>query len=314
MPRTASFKIISSPGILCRGFSFVVYCGGVGSEKTYYFVPSSMASSRIFKQIAISAGYLLFLGAVLFSVYYLFIRVAPTCSDGKQNQDEMGIDCGGICANQCEPPLNAKDIVTREVAFVPADRGSYDVLARIYNPNDIAGASRFSYKLALRDASGGILAEQSGTSFILPQETKYLFEFHLSAQARPAKATLEILEVSWERFHGYTERPRVMVVKQAYERIRSGPGYGAATGLVINESQYDFRSLLVKVVLRDASGHPLAINSTEMLTMPSKSQRDFRLVWPAAFPGEVKSAEMFVDADIYHSENFIRQSASVTPF
>jgi hypothetical protein len=139
----------------------------VGSEKTYYFVPSSMASSRIFKQIAISAGYLLFLGAVLFSVYYLFIRVAPTCSDGKQNQDEMGIDCGGICANQCEPPLNAKDIVTREVAFVPADRGSYDVLARIYNPNDIAGASRFSYKLTLfgMPREGLLLREQSGTSF-----------------------------------------------------------------------------------------------------------------------------------------------------
>jgi hypothetical protein len=86
-------------------------------------------------------------------------------------------------------------------------------------------------------------------------------------------------------------------------------------GLVINESQYDFRSLLVKVVLRDVV-RPSAwlLIRPEMLTMPSKSQRDFRLVWPAAFPGEVKNVEMFVDADIYHSENFIKQSSSVTPF
>ncbi len=273
-----------------------------------------MASSRILKQMTISFGYFVFFGVVFFGVYYLFIRVPPTCTDGKQNQDEMGIDCGGICANQCELPLNAKDIVTREAAFVPAGQGSYDVLARIYNPNDIAGASQFSYKLALRDSAGNMLVEKSGTSFILPQETKYLFEFHLSTQTRPAKATLEISEVSWERFRGYTERPRVMVVKQSYERIQSGPGYGAATGLVVNESQYDFRSLLVKVVLRDVSGHPIAINSTEMLTMPSGGQRDFRLIWPTAFPGEVKNVEMFVDADIYHSENFIRQSSSTTPF
>jgi hypothetical protein len=119
-----------------------------------------MASSRILKQMTISFGYFVFFSVVFFSVYYLFIRVPPTCTDGKQNQDEMGIDCGGICTNQCEPPLNAKDIVTREVAFVPADRGSYDVLARIYNPNDIAGASQFSYKLALRDSAGNVPEEK----------------------------------------------------------------------------------------------------------------------------------------------------------
>ncbi|MBP6889296.1 MAG: hypothetical protein KBC83_02435 [Candidatus Moranbacteria bacterium] len=273
-----------------------------------------MASSRTLKQSIIAAGYIVFLSTIFFGVYDLFIRVAPTCSDGKQNQNEAGIDCGGICAMQCEPPLNAKDIITREAAFVFTGTNSYDVLAKIYNPNDIAGASQFSYTLALRDAAGTLLAKQSGTSFILPQETKYLFEFHLATPVRPTQATLEISQVSWERFRGYTERPRVMVVQQAYNRIQSGPGYGAATGLVVNESPYDFRSLLVKVVLRDASGKPLAINSTEMSTMPSKGQRDFRLVWPTIFPGEVKNVEMLVDADIYHSENFIKQSSSTTPF
>jgi len=273
-----------------------------------------MTKSRVFKQIMIIIGYLVFFGVVCFGVYYVFIRVTPTCSDGKQNQDETGIDCGGACAKQCELPLNAKDIVTSEVAFVLGGQNSYDVLAKIYNPNDIAGASRFAYTLTLRDAAGTIIAEKSGTSFILPQETKYLFEFHLATGARPVQATMEISQVVWERFQGYAERPQVTVVQQAYDRIQSGPGFGVATGLVVNDSPYDFRSLLVKVVLRDVSGRPLAINSTEMLTMLSKEQRDFRLVWPTVFPGEVKSFEMFVDADVYHAGNFIKQSSSTTPF
>ncbi|MBP7811606.1 MAG: hypothetical protein KA054_02055 [Candidatus Moranbacteria bacterium] len=284
-------------------------------EKTRYFVASSMASSRIFKQIMILCGYFLVFSVVLFGMYYLFIRVAPTCSDGKQNQNEIGIDCGGVCDKQCEPSLeDVKDIVVREVAFVFGSQNNYDVLARVYNPNDIAGASQFSYTFALHDAAGNILVEQSGSSFILPQETKYLFEFHLSTETRPVRATIQISQVAWERFEGHLERPRVTVIQQAYERIQSGPGFGEATGLVINDSPYDFRSLLVKVVLRDASGRPLAVNSTEMLTMPSEGQRDFRLVWPTAFPGEVRSFEMFVDADVYHSENFIEQSSSITPF
>ena len=30
------------------------------------------------------------------------IVVAPTCSDGAQNGDEAGIDCGGPCKLRCE--------------------------------------------------------------------------------------------------------------------------------------------------------------------------------------------------------------------
>jgi len=59
--------------------------------------------------------------------------------------------------------------------------------------------------------------------------------------------------------------------------------------------------------LRDSTGKPLALNSTEMNTVRSHENRDFRLVWPSAFPGAVENVEMVVDADVYHSENFIRQ-------
>lgn len=273
-----------------------------------------MAISRVFKRSIIVVVYLALFSLICVGIYYAFIRVAPTCSDGKQNQDETGIDCGGLCVAQCVPPLYPQDIMTREAAFVPAERGTYDVLAKIYNPNDIAGASEFSYVLSIRDVTGAVLAQQSGVSFILPQESKYLLAFHLPSQVRPDHATLEITNPVWQRFQGYTERPKVFVTQQAYSRIQSGPGYGAATGLVINESAYDFRSISVKVVLRDGAGQPLAFNTTEMLTFPAKEQRDFRLVWPTAFPGEVRSFEMLVDADVYHAENFLRQYSPTTPF
>lgn len=273
-----------------------------------------MGFSRLIRQIIIGTVYIVLFSMICFALYRSFIWVAPTCSDGKQNQNEGGIDCGGKCSKQCEPPLNAKQIVSQEVAFVPAGHGSYDLLAKIYNPNDIAGASSFVYTLSLRDANGAVLVEKSGTSFILPQESKYLFEFQLASARVPVSATFLVTNVKWERLKGYSERPRIVVTRQAYDRISSGPGYGAATGLVVNSSPYDFRSIGVKVVLRDASGKPLAINATEMNTMQAKEQRDFRLVWPSAFPGQVASYEMFVDADVYHSANFLKQYAPTTAF
>lgn len=273
-----------------------------------------MEDKRLIRRIIAIIGFLVFFGVIGFLLYTTFFKAAPTCFDGKQNQNETGLDCGGSCTKQCVVRVDAEDLIAEEAAFVSVGDGSYDVLARVHNPNDIAGASSFRYTVALEDASGQVLSKKSGTSFILPQEEKYLFEFHLVAPSLPTRAVIEFSDIVWERFEGYTEKPRISVVRQAYARITSGPGYGAATGLVINESPYDFRSLSVKVVLRDAARKPIAINMTEMQTMKSKEQRDFRLVWPSVFPGEVSSYEMLVDADVYHTANFIKQGSSVTPF
>lgn len=273
-----------------------------------------MEDHRLFKRIAVIVGYIVFFSVIASLIYISFIRVAPTCTDGKKNQNETGIDCGGSCAKRCDPPLETKDLIVEESDFVQASDGAYDILSKVHNPNDVAGASSFTYTMTLKDAADHMMAKQSGTAFILPQETKYLFTFQVSSASVPTKATIEFSNIKWDRFDGYAEKPRVSVVRQAYDRVTSGPGYGAATGLVINESPYDFRSLFVKVILRDALGKPLAINMTEMKTMKSKEQRDFRLVWPSAFPGSVASSEMLVDADVYHTENFIKQYSPTTSF
>ena len=273
-----------------------------------------MEESRTLKRIVIAVIFLAIFLLIGVGGYRVFFKAAPTCFDGIENQNETGIDCGGMCTKQCVLPLQAKDLVTEETAFMPAGNGSYDVLIKVHNPNDVAGASVFTWNLSLKDASGRILAQRSETAFILPQETKYLFAFGVMVPGTPTQVGVEFSSVQWERFEGYAEKPRISVVRQDYARITSGPGYGAATGLVINESPYDFRSILVKVVLRDTAGKPIAVNMTEMQTMKSKEQRDFRLVWPSAFPGEVVSYEMLVDADVYHVSNFIKQYSPTTPF
>ena len=47
--------------------------------------------------------YLLFaLVAVAGLIAAIWLNItAPSCTDGKQNQDEQGIDCGGVCAKEC---------------------------------------------------------------------------------------------------------------------------------------------------------------------------------------------------------------------
>ena len=265
-----------------------------------------MALPRLIKQFLIALIYLIIAVLLGVLIYYAFIKAPETCSDSKQNQNETGIDCGGVCA-ACKENITGEALQFMEQAFVPAGNGKYDVLARVYNPNDVEGASSFTYTAVLKDSGGNVLAARSGKSYILPQENKYILELNLATAVPPATAAFTVDNVEWARFSGYQEKPAVNIYQKSYSEISSGAGFGEVKGLLMNESSYDFRSIIVKVILRDSVGSPLAFNSTEIRTVLSSEERDFRLVWPSAFPGVVEKVEMEVDADVYHSDNFIRQ-------
>jgi len=263
--------------------------------------------SRLVRQFVVTFIFLAFTAALLVGVYYAFIWVPETCNDVKKNQDEQGIDCGGVCTNACIEVVVGRDFVLEEVVFVPGGEHRYDVLGKIYNGNDDIGAALFRYVFELKDGTGRVIATRSGESYILPQETKSLLELNLETTAMPASVVLTISQVVWERFSSYQEKPNVSIYQKRYSPIASGGGFGEVYGLVSNESPYDFRTVMVNIILRDASGKPLAVNRTTIDTFVSGQQRDFKLVWPLPFPGTVDKVDMEVDADVYHSENFVEQ-------
>ncbi|NCQ06078.1 MAG: hypothetical protein GW815_00755 [Candidatus Moranbacteria bacterium] len=268
--------------------------------------------SRQTKQFLIFFTY--FLLAVLFGIiiYYGFIKDPETCFDGKQNQNETGLDCGGVCALVCKEVVTGELLQMKEEHFIPSGKDTYDIVAKVFNPNGEAGAVSFSYTAVLKDASQTVLASRTGTGYILPLENKYILEFNLQSSTMPASVSVLTDNIEWAHFSGYQEKPAVNIYQKRYNEVTSSAVFGEAVGLVSNESQYDFRSVVIQVILRDRNNMPLAINSTVMNTLRSNENRDFRLVWPTAFPGTVENVEMIVDADVYHSENFIKQYISGT--
>lgn len=263
--------------------------------------------SRKAKKSLIAFLYFLFL--VLFSTafYFLFLKAPETCFDGKQNQNERGIDCGGVCSLTCKENIQGEALQIKEQEFIKSRGNTYDILAKVFNPNGEVGAVSFSYTASLLDATGAVLDSRTNTAQILPLENKYLLVFNLETQNVPAKVAIQINDIVWERFSGYQEKPAVNIYRENYKEVSSSVVFSEATGLVSNESPFDFKSLTVQVILRDAFGKPLAVNSNEMKTMYARENRDFRLIWPTAFPGKVENVEMVLDIDTYHSENFIKQ-------
>lgn len=259
---------------------------------------------RIIKRLFIILIYLVILALLVLLVYSL-VKSKPTCFDGEKNQGEERIDCGGPC-RKCEDDNQIQALTINGEAFVFGGPGKYDVVAKVFNPNSDYGSPKFSYELILKDSTGSEIARRTDTGFILPVETKYIIETGLETEKAPSDIEINITDVQWEEFIDY-EKPKLNIYNKRYDKISSGTGYGEAFGLLRNESPFDFNLIEINVILKDSSGNPIALNSTDMRTVGANEERDFRLVWPSSFPGEVQGVEMEAEADIFSNDNFIRK-------
>src|SRR3989344_8040872 len=92
----------------------------------------------------------LFLILVIGLPLFLLIYQKPTCSDGKQNGDETGVDCGGSCSRLCAVeslPL----VVKGDPRILKVATSTYEGVALINNLNSNVEVASAHYKFKLFD-------------------------------------------------------------------------------------------------------------------------------------------------------------------
>jgi hypothetical protein len=263
-----------------------------------------MMNPRTIKRIIIIFVYIVIFSTIGILFHYFFFPSA-TCGDGKQNQGEAGIDCGGPCRT-CATVAQTRDLVVIEKAFAFGGNDTYDVVAHVQNPNNATGATNFSYGFTLKDAQGNVIGKKDGESFILPAENKYIVSLAVPTEANkvPASVDFAITNTTWGNLSGLN-KPALNIYSKRFDSLPSGPG-GQVYGLLRNESVYDLNKVYIDVILRDQNGKIIGINSTEKNTVRSKEERDFLLTWPYELDGEVKNIEMEAYSNMFDSQNFIR--------
>lgn len=270
-------------------------------------LPGMKKLERNHKRIVIIIVYII-LFTLLGWLSYLIFRANPTCMDGKKNQNELGVDCGGVCG-ECVMEKKAKDLVVEETAYVLGATNKYDVEARVTNPNISFGSSHFEYEFALKDASGNVIVARTGNGFILPKESKYLIETNLETTQAPSSVTFTVKNYEWSEFFGY-EEPRLVIYQKYFFQNFENSGKSEARGLLINESAFDFNSIRINVVLKNQAKQVVGIGTYEMRTVNSNEQRDFKLIWPLGIrdiqDGQ-DGIEMEPEANVFDSQNFIKK-------
>ena len=93
------------------------------------------------RQLFIALLILGFFGMLAAGGWYVFLYAPPSCTDGIINQDEEGVDCGGVCKLLCQAP-RVSALWSRAVLIAP---GVYHAVALVRNPEASAGTERLPY-------------------------------------------------------------------------------------------------------------------------------------------------------------------------
>ncbi len=234
------------------------------------------------KQFLYGLAFLLFWAAVGSGVYYHFVKPAPTCYDTIKNQNEEGVDCGGVCARACTP--DATTLVSSEVAVFPLAVSSTplraSLVAEIRNPNTDWAATNFNYEFTAYNAAGMPLGNFSGSAYIHAGEIKYvtLPNVELSKNALPSRAELTITNPEWRR-PGDFPQPNFTVNLTGTDIAP----VVAARGTLENKSAVQ-GTAEITALFYDTAGNTIGVSATSLEHVDAGEVREFAIFHPA-LPG-----------------------------
>lgn len=247
-------------------------------------------STRFAKQFLYATFYLvlwiLFFGAI----YGLFFRPVASCFDGKQDQGETGVDCGGPCATACTMGVQPPAVLGVNVFATSPTTETF--LAQIANTNANLAAQYFEFSFELVNASGTVLQSFPGASFLYNNEVKYVALVNQpvgsTTAASDASATwiLAIPTSTTEWVASSSFGPAPLLTVENVATVVSSSTAGAtgsvlATGEVANSDTITFTNIFVIAVFKDANGNPIAASQTEIDSVAPDQTEPFSVSYPA---------------------------------
>lgn len=245
----------------------------------------------------------LILAGLLFGLVLIFIPKAyltissASCDDGKQNQEEEGVDCGGPCIT-CEYK-NPKEIGVVWTKFVRARENSYDVVAFLQNPNEDLASGNLTYRISLFDELGEIAGRQ-GKTFIFPKEKVLIVEANLATQRLPIRVEFKVSRVEWRPVS--IQLPDLAIEKKEYKLVENeGRTQSVVETSIFNRSPFDLKKIEVVIAAFDQEYNLLGASRVLTEGLTAGVRKEVKAVWPEALSGEVAFIEIDPRLNLFES-------------
>jgi hypothetical protein len=251
---------------------------------------------RIYKQILIVFAVIVFFSVMTYGIIWL-TRAKPTCFDKIQNGEEEGIDCGAVCGNTCEKKAKPLPLQLKEARIVQGG-SKCDLTAIVNNPNNSIGAQHVPYQLSWGNIN------KKGEFYIYPSEERYIAEVNLPCQANNSPELKIEDPAKWEYLKGYTEKPNLQISNAKFQYL-DGPEFAESLGIITNKSPFDLKTIEIYSIIKDSSNKIVAVNKTNINSLPVNEKREFRMFWTHNFPkGGVNN--FYLTTNLFDSENFLK--------
>ncbi|MAF59706.1 MAG: hypothetical protein QF858_01815 [Candidatus Pacebacteria bacterium] len=218
---------------------------------------------------------------------YFILNEPPTCSDGKKNQDEVGIDRGGPCSILDITQVTPHTVLwARSFEVIP---GVYSAVSYIDNPNINAGSDAVPYTLKLFDDAGILIAERKNITFITPNSINPIFEGGIATgERKPTKAFLAFDETpAWEIRDSLAQN--ISVRNQLLQNEESAP---KVTAEVVNTGVDSLGDVEVVVVLFNRKDNAIAASKTIIGHLGVGASEPVVFTWPKSFDVPVSRFEI----------------------
>lgn len=208
--------------------------------------------------------------ALAWILYSIFLTTAPTCFDNEQNQNERGVDCGGVCSLVCKADQRPLVVLwSRPFEVAP---GYYSAAAYVRNDNLTAGAKGVRYSFQLFDDNNLLVVEREGRIDVPPVSAVPIVESNIAVGNRSVARALFsfVSEPVWRT----AAVPALRVTNQ--ELAADGSRLSAT---IVNDGLAAVRRATITAVLYDVSGTARAA-SKSLIDIPAKGSQAAVFTWP----------------------------------
>jgi hypothetical protein len=236
----------------------------------------SWASRRQFKYFS---GVVLFMALVVFLILIPVIFKKPTCTDGKQNAAETGVDCGGTCSRMCDAEVS-EPVVLWSRAF-PVVNSNYNLVAYIENRNKNSAIFSAKYEFRIYDTNNKLLGRREGQTFIPPNQEFAIFESRFDAgQSQIKSVSFEFLPpFNWVKKEPTLQKLPIRVSNIILDNNQNTPTLSA---VINNDSIYDLPGFDVIAILYDADHNAINASKTQKDKLLNNNSVPVFFTWPEA--------------------------------
>lgn len=238
------------------------------------------------RQLLYALGALVIVGIAAIFVYGTYFYTAPSCFDNAQNQNEAGVDCGGVCAKLCAAP-NVSALWARAV---PVTQGVYHAVALIRNP-DTGARGMLTYEVSLFDSENVLIARRTGSLDIGPGEVRPLFEPNVSTGERiPARTFVDITPGVFEKEERISSSVRITSWDFDEENRR-------LVAMLHNQGTTPVGDVVVTALLFDTDGTLTAASETRSEGLTAGARATLTFTWPLPFTAPIERVDILPRVD-----------------